>query len=1183
MTAIHRLARALPSVLVAALVVAAAAAQSGPSNPLHRLLPAKSGAFARASVSPGAPGARDRRATPAGSFGTTSCEGVTFTASMGPLQARVWQPDAVTLTASSLSFAVSSGSGVVSTLTAEIAFFDPSASDPRLGSYPLHRSTLTAAGTGPEWLSYPLDRTIVVRETEPASVTVTAGLSFQPGTSDPLVSLYDPDGPSGYRAAVYVGSQGLVPLPGIHPVLAHKVCGATPDIGGLYVLQQVIRSDGIAAPAELVQTFTCSVTVTAQWVELAIASPPSTTSSLEVSIFDLQGAVQPPADPLSVTATAALLQGATLAPPVWGATDPLATPARLEAGHRYGLAVKTGGNWSLGVASSKGGAYYNGGALYSRNGPSGPFALETDRDLSFRLIGKPEVASPSGPPTCDLPALSQAVTVTAQFPLPQDRVVVQSITLVGENSAMGQVSIPGAPIPGSSVSVSLGVPGAPPDPGLIALRFADGPTRTCDHCDWSSYDLGMPLVTRAVTAVAQGGGGSPMLSWHVQPVTITASDLGYDEAAPSGLPPAMYRDGNGPWQMLPGMNPVIAHVVCPATATATAPWRAVQQVLRGGIEYPGTVTAELLQTFRVPVPTEVSWAELGLRSTETPSSVTFTASLMAPKPTSFSADPGVGISLAETMIASGLTGALSLVTALRPTALFPQSVTLTPGVDYWIHATPTAEWAVAASDASPYTDGRLYVSPASGVPLTEETDRDLAFRLIGVPRALMAEPITVPCQECIANVFDAVTTTADFGRGTGRRSFGQVVASTVTANDGSYQLELPMGSDGAAVTLTARVHFTEKLVGGLQVPSSSTYPLTSVTMTASAGDMRWAGATFDRPLVVQRWGNPATATANELAFVVEPPSEQAQGRAKVALGDPGNCSCTAGLTKLGSGGWQVLPGLSLGHVINVTPTGQQGLLELVAARGVVGLPLTEDVVQSFRVPAVCRVEWVELAVPEGQAVAPPFGISIVDPQGLPIPPVGELPAVSGTSVLFPHRASMALGSTWASSERLAQPALLVPGHDYWLSTRLPAPWRVAASVSATAEGIGQMFTRPIGTGTWTQSQGALAFRLIGGPLAPADVPRVERPAQLMLSATPQPFTREMSLRWSGGVGRMSVEIFDVSGRRVRHVPDAGAAVLGSWMWRGEDDQGATLSGGVYFARVTSTTGPAIRQRVVYLR
>ena len=103
-----------------------------------------------------------------------------------------------------------------------------------------------------------------------------------------------------------------------------------------------------------------------------------------------------------------------------------------------------------------------------------------------------------------------------------------------------------------------------------------------------------------------------------------------------------------------------------------------------------------------------------------------------------------------------------------------------------------------------------------------------------------------------------------------------------------------------------------------------------------------------------------------------------------------------------------------------------------------------------------------------------------------------------------------------------------------------------AGALPTAQTNGRLWTRPIGNGPWTEQTGALSFRIIGTPQQNNAVDPGTPRLAFTLGADPQPFSRELSLRWSGGAGRTRIEIFDARGRRVRHVPDAGEAIAGLW-------------------------------------
>jgi flagellar hook capping protein FlgD len=69
----------------------------------------------------------------------------------------------------------------------------------------------------------------------------------------------------------------------------------------------------------------------------------------------------------------------------------------------------------------------------------------------------------------------------------------------------------------------------------------------------------------------------------------------------------------------------------------------------------------------------------------------------------------------------------------------------------------------------------------------------------------------------------------------------------------------------------------------------------------------------------------------------------------------------------------------------------------------------------------------------------------------------------------------------------------------------------------------------------------------------------------------------------GGLGYAEVELFDVSGRRVRRVAQGSfAAGYHAAVWDGRDDRGASVADGVYFLRA-STAGEATHLKVVVMR
>ncbi|MCA9750722.1 MAG: DUF1565 domain-containing protein [Gemmatimonadetes bacterium] len=100
----------------------------------------------------------------------------------------------------------------------------------------------------------------------------------------------------------------------------------------------------------------------------------------------------------------------------------------------------------------------------------------------------------------------------------------------------------------------------------------------------------------------------------------------------------------------------------------------------------------------------------------------------------------------------------------------------------------------------------------------------------------------------------------------------------------------------------------------------------------------------------------------------------------------------------------------------------------------------------------------------------------------------------------------------------------------------------------------------------------------------SDAPAVGSSGVVSASAAPNPFRRDTSIRFAlGRPGAVSIDIVDVSGRRVRSLSaeelPAGAQ---SVSWDGRDDAGHSVSSGVWFARVTTeqgtTTLPLVRLR-----
>ncbi len=101
----------------------------------------------------------------------------------------------------------------------------------------------------------------------------------------------------------------------------------------------------------------------------------------------------------------------------------------------------------------------------------------------------------------------------------------------------------------------------------------------------------------------------------------------------------------------------------------------------------------------------------------------------------------------------------------------------------------------------------------------------------------------------------------------------------------------------------------------------------------------------------------------------------------------------------------------------------------------------------------------------------------------------------------------------------------------------------------------------------------LGFVMEGSSSAPvAEDPRlVPNGPRMMCENYPNPFAEVTKIRFRlAAPGRVTLQILDSSGRRVRRLADDLSRSAGDWQftWNGRDDDGQRLSTGVYFCRFT---------------
>ena len=86
---------------------------------------------------------------------------------------------------------------------------------------------------------------------------------------------------------------------------------------------------------------------------------------------------------------------------------------------------------------------------------------------------------------------------------------------------------------------------------------------------------------------------------------------------------------------------------------------------------------------------------------------------------------------------------------------------------------------------------------------------------------------------------------------------------------------------------------------------------------------------------------------------------------------------------------------------------------------------------------------------------------------------------------------------------------------------------------------------------------------------------------LSLDVRPNPFSQSTEIRFSlPDASPVSVTITDLSGKTVSWFEGAGLAGINALEWKGTSDNGTPLQPGVYFVKLKSDTGQAIRKVIL---
>ena len=108
----------------------------------------------------------------------------------------------------------------------------------------------------------------------------------------------------------------------------------------------------------------------------------------------------------------------------------------------------------------------------------------------------------------------------------------------------------------------------------------------------------------------------------------------------------------------------------------------------------------------------------------------------------------------------------------------------------------------------------------------------------------------------------------------------------------------------------------------------------------------------------------------------------------------------------------------------------------------------------------------------------------------------------------------------------------------------------------------------------------LSLRIIARSLANVGVPSSRSRGDLLLRVAPNPARGAADATWSGGVGPVTLEVFDARGRRVGG--GVGGAA-GAWHWSGAGHGGQPLPAGGYFIHAHDSAGARAVERLVIVR
>ena len=287
----------------------------------------------------------------------------------------------------------------------------------------------------------------VAEPPKPSVAMQFLGTSWSPDPNK-VTAYFTPEGPAELPAAAKIDADGSrEPLPGPHPVLAHAVCAGDSDLATLRVVQAVSRTDikPFPSPREFAQEFRVPQQVELRWIELAMAGfisfggtydDPGVREFPILAIIDGESMPHPlpnmPPPLVEAPVDMNALSISSFSGPLWGSHLDFDRTVTLEPDHDYWIYVReaaTSTFMNRRVRGDEPPAFTESiGPYFCRADSMGPWNRTADQVLAFRIVAHPTlpppppapppIARPASPPTPPMPGAAAFALNTTPNPAP---------------------------------------------------------------------------------------------------------------------------------------------------------------------------------------------------------------------------------------------------------------------------------------------------------------------------------------------------------------------------------------------------------------------------------------------------------------------------------------------------------------------------------------------------------------------------------------------------------------------------------------------------------------------------------------------------------------------------------------------------------------------------------------------